>query len=394
MYSKKTVKKRENILVRFLTLVKKELNVLASDKQAIAIVFILPIVALAAIGVTGGFSDDPFEMLTAGRPVILGFVNTDQSLGEPNYVLADEFGYVLGEEPGVTLVNYSNLPLEERRAQAENDLYYERIKGYIWIGDGFEFNVSGHVIPGRIYMFADAIDITAEPLILKRLNDAINQFKNQFNYTEDEIDVNTDALWNIESPLFISLPMVMTITIVASGLMLATQSIVGDNPLNRVALTPASKLEIVSSKVCAYTMLHMIQSTIILVFPMIFFNMRYPPSTFSHFLAVWGSQVFISYASVCLGVFLSTLAKTKLQGSQFFLLGFMVLFILGGQMFEVVPGLSELLPMEHNSQMFMKLAYKNLSIGALLPHIWPQLVFGTIFFIAAYVVLRLKREAI
>jgi len=377
----KKIAKREFGLMRFFILVKKELASIWADKQALLIVFILPLLAVVAVGVTGAAADKTIDMLTAGRQADLGYVNLDRSVGYPNYVLSDEFIAVLGRQPGVTLTKYDTV------AEANESLYRENIIGYVVLRDGFEMNVSAH-LPAFVECHADAVYILAQPLVTSKVNDAIKEFKIAFNLLEDEINYETQDLWHIRSPLFVAWPMILTLTLMASALMLATQSMVGDNPIMRVALTPSRKFEIVSAKVAAYTILEMMQSLVLILFPMFLFNLNYP----GNFFAIWIFSIFISYCGVAMGVFLSSLAKTKLQGSQFFLVGFMAIFILGSGVF--VSGPEKIFPMIYSMNGSALVAYKDLPFALMWPYIWPQLAFGTIFYLAAYIVFRLKKGAI
>jgi ABC-type multidrug transport system permease subunit len=261
--------------------------------------------------------------------------------------------------------------------------------GYVIIGDGFETNVSAH-LPALVEFYADSLNVLATPLMAKKINDAVADFKQAFNYTEDEIIYQSEELWSVDSPLFISLPMIVVITLIASGLMLACQSVVGDNPIFRVILTPAGKLEILSAKVAAYTVLHMIQGLFLLIPPMLAFNMSF----LGNFFAVWGYLAFPIFSGVCFGVFFSTLAKTKLQGSQFFLVGFMVSFILGSGVFLPEGTIELLFPMVHAMDGVLKIAYKDLPFQYIWPTIWPQIAFGLAFFTVGYLILLKKKGTI
>ncbi|MHA1680518.1 MAG: ABC transporter permease [Promethearchaeota archaeon] len=384
MLSKK-INKKENPLIRFFTLVRKELALILADKQALLLVFILPLAATYAVGFTGagmGADGSPLDTLVAGRGLILGTVNEDLS-NDTTPGWGGEFLTVLGEQPDTTLVFFEN------ESAANESLFYEHVMGYVVIRDGFHFNVSAH-LPGLVEFYADSLNILAQPLIAKKVNDAIGEFKQKFNFTEDELEYQTVQIYGIDSPLFVSLPMIVVITLLASGLMLACQSVVGDNPLNRMILTPAGKFEILVSKVTAYTMLHMIQALFLLIPPMLSFNITF----MANFFAVWGYLGITSFAGVCYGLFFSTVAKTKLQGSQFFLLGFMLVFILGGGMFLPEGTLDLVFPMIHAMTGVLRLAYKDMAFQYIWPTIWPQLLFGLAFFIAAFLILRARKVTI
>ncbi|MEX2679979.1 MAG: ABC transporter permease [Candidatus Sigynarchaeota archaeon] len=367
--------------MRFLTLVKKELASIWADKQALAIVFILPSVAMLALGLTGSVGGKMIDNLVAGRTANMGVVNLDTSVGDPRYVLSEEFINVLAEQPSVTLTRFNTIH------DANVSLYYEHIIGFVVIGNGFEFNVSAH-LPAFVTFYADALYILAQPLMAMKVNNAIKDFKVAFNFTEDEIYYETDDQYQIPSAVFTSWPMVVSTTLMAAALMLATQSVVGDNPIMRVSLTPSKRFEIISAKIAAYTVLQMAQAAVLVLFPYLALGLRFPGDIFSS----WLFCIFISYCGVSMGVFMSTLATTKLQGSQFFLLGFMMLFILGSGIF--IQGLDKIFPMGYCQDGIKLIAYKSVPLGDMWGYIWPQIVFGTAFYAAAFISFKLKKGAI
>ncbi|MHA1792262.1 MAG: ABC transporter permease [Promethearchaeota archaeon] len=386
--SLKKITKKENGLLRFLTLIRKELSIIISDKQALMIVFLLPLLSIFAVGSTGASlggtsGEGAIDMLASGRLVKIGVVNLDTSVGDPNHVLSEEFIKILDDQPDTLLTRFDN------QSVAEEAMYYEKIWGYVVIHDGFEFNVSAH-IPTLVVFYSDSLDLLAQPLIAKKINDAIYDFKYKFNFTEDELEYESEELWSVDSPLFVSLPMITVITVFASGLMLSCQSVVGDNPINRVSLTPAKKFEILSSKIVAYTILEMGQGLFLLIPSMIAFNMTFT----GNFFAVWGYVLFPSFGGITLGVFLSTIAKTKLQGSQFFILGFMTFFILGSGVFLPEGTLELVFPLYHAQLGILLVAYKDLPFVYTWNTIWPQIVFGFAFFMIAYFIFVKQKRMI
>jgi hypothetical protein len=378
----KKIAKREFPPMRLFALVKKELASIWADKQALAIVFVLPLVAIVALGLTGQGGGQMLDNLVAGRAANMGVVNLDTSVGYPGpEPLSDAFIGILRMQPSVTVTEYDTI------YAANESLFYEEIIGFVVIGNGFEFNVSVH-IPAFVAFYADALYILAQPLMALKVNDAIKDFKVAYNFTEDEINYNTDDQYQLASPLFASWPMVISTTLMAGALMLATQSVVGDNPIMRVSLTPSKRFEIISAKIAAYTTLEMMQAAVLVAFPYFAFNLKFPGDMFS----TWLFCAFISYCGVSMGVFMSTLATTKLQGSQFFLVGFMVLFILGSGVF--IQGFDKIFPMGYSMDGIKLIAYKAVPLVTLWSLIWPQLAFGTAFYGAAFMSFKLKKGMI
>jgi ABC-2 type transport system permease protein len=95
----------------------------------------------------------------------------------------------------------------------------------------------------------------------------------------------------------------------------AAQAIVGDTPLNRMLLTPASKMEAILAKVLAYFMVGMFQAQFLLILWQVLFNI----DVWAQYLTMNIVLALMSLAGSALGVLISTVVTTRLQANQSFL---------------------------------------------------------------------------
>ncbi|MCE7949694.1 MAG: ABC transporter permease [Xanthomonadales bacterium PRO7] len=135
--------------------------------------------------------------------------------------------------------------------------------------------------------------------------------------------------------------------------------------------TPVSPTELTVGKVLPFVGIGLIQVTLVLLLGVVIFHVPINGSLADVYVA---SLVFI-VASLALGVFLSTLAKSQFQAMQLAFFTFLPQILLSGFMFpyagmpKPAQWLAEILPMTH----FMRLIRGILLRAATLADLWPEL---------------------
>ena len=120
---------------RILNLILKELEALFRDKQALIVIFLLPILVMIAIGSTGG-------ALGAKSTVIIGVIDLDTSGGYPTDDLSEgltEFLRNITDDTGkryVVLIEYTGT--QYNASEPLNALKTGSIDAYVVIPQGFE----------------------------------------------------------------------------------------------------------------------------------------------------------------------------------------------------------------------------------------------------------------
>ncbi|MGH8091339.1 MAG: ABC transporter permease [Rudaea sp.] len=143
--------------------------------------------------------------------------------------------------------------------------------------------------------------------------------------------------------------------------------------------TPVSPTELTVGKVLPFVGIGLIQVTLVLLLGVAIFQVPIRGSLFDVYVA---ALVFI-VASLALGVFLSTLAKSQFQAMQLAFFTFLPQILLSGFMFPYAgmpwpaQWLAEIFPMTH----FMRLIRGILLRAATLADLWPELVALGVFIV-------------
>ena len=147
--------------------------------------------------------------------------------------------------------------------------------------------------------------------------------------------------------------------------------------LELLITTPVKPLELMAGKIWPYILIGLIQVTIVLVAGWLLFAVPVRGSLLDLYLA---SLLFIA-ASLGLGLFISTLAKTQFQAMQLTVFTFLPSILLSGFMFpfdgmpRFAQELGELLPLTHFIRLVRGIVLRGASLSGLLPDVWPLLVF-------------------
>ncbi len=147
--------------------------------------------------------------------------------------------------------------------------------------------------------------------------------------------------------------------------------------LELLITTPVRPLELMAGKIWPYILIGLIQVTIVLVAGELLFKVPIRGSLVDLYLA---SLLFIA-ASLGLGLFISTLARTQFQAMQLTVFTFLPSILLSGFMFpfdgmpRLAQELGELLPLTHFVRLVRGIMLRGADLGGLLPDVWPLLVF-------------------
>jgi ABC-2 type transport system permease protein len=135
--------------------------------------------------------------------------------------------------------------------------------------------------------------------------------------------------------------------------------------------TPVSPAELTLGKVLPFIAIGLIQVTVVLALGVLIFHVPINGSL----LDVYGAALVFIIASLALGVFLSTLAKTQFQAMQLAFFTFLPQILLSGFMFPFAgmpwpaQWLAEIFPMTH----FVRLIRGIMLRSATLAELWPEL---------------------
>ncbi|NHI94909.1 MAG: ABC transporter permease [Candidatus Lokiarchaeota archaeon] len=371
---------------RVINLILKELESLFKDKQALLIMFLLPILVIFAIGSTS-------SAIQGKSTVVIGIIDLDTSTGYPGQDLSLNFTRTLDnlvDDKGtdyVVIRNYTKAEIDTKVPWYE--LQAGKIDAYIEIPEGFETAITTISV---VYMniTTDATNIAGQANALNAIIEAIAIFKVQHDFYADEILPSMDQLWFYNTNLFRTAGPVFAISIFGSTLMTASQSVVGDVPLKRMLLTPARKAEVILAKLLAYMIIGFFQILILIGLSTFVYQMPISGGIGGVLLLIL-LLLTLAFAGITLGLFISVVSTSRLQASQYFLLAFIMMFILTYFVSSDIFG--AILPLPLASSGFNDIAYKYYVPGA-LDDIFRISMFGIVSLGLAFAVFYLKKSTI
>jgi ABC-2 type transport system permease protein len=375
---------------RIAAIVRKEISTLLSDKIAIFVLFILPVSMILTIGLSAPRSD---LMATT-----IWIIDEDN-----NSTKAYEFGQTFKGNKYITVYATGDLApampefgetekfVEVNRENAEKYLPTEYLSAYIVLPKGYEAELNANGT-AHIDIYYDAIDLTGRMLtdmmILLGLTNV--QLDNMLferdifyypegrphNLTEDS-DIN---ILELGAPMFMGLMLFMSMNLVA------TQCIVGDTPLQRLLTTPVYRSEVITGKIIAYT----IMGTIQIIISMLLLN-AFNITMNCLWIDLFILLVINTIAGITLGVFISTISKSRLQASQMFLMFFFVMLIM--QYYVRNAFFLKFITLEQTAKAYADLAYRGSTLIDVLPQIGWIVLTGLLFYVMNIIYIKyLKKE--
>ncbi len=360
---------------RLFALIRKELGSLVRDKQALLVVFILPLIVIVAIGLPSGSTEN------GGTPLLIGVIDQDTSEGDPGIDLSKNWTRTLNSLENIDILNLTSIN------DAANLTRLGIINGFVVIPYGFEQNLS-ESLPTYIDIYYDSVDASMAVLIIEAVNAATIKFKYESGtYWLTEITgIPEDVpVRGSDASIFLSAPSTITICIFATILMLASQSIVQDVALARMLLTPARKTEVIFSKLVAYLFIGALQIIFILSIAYFGFGMPINGNVFLVFFLL----LLLALSAITVGLIISAISTSRLQASQYFVLVFVSLLVITWFVEGVV---QEYIPLYVAENGFTELAYRG--IFSFTPYYSNLLMFSGVCLVLALIIFRLRKTTV
>lgn len=305
--------KKNSKMWRIWSMFIKELKLIQNDKFALLLVFVLPTMIMvtmfaatnqSAIGIVPetGKNEDAIR---------LGVVDVDPTDTFPGEDLSANFTLYLSSSPDFIVQVY------ETEVEALDALYFDRVTAYAVLPYGFEGNITGD-IPAFVDLHISSTDFMSQSVVFSAFSRVVQDFRSDHGWVKGEIA--SDMIAEFQPPgaggfeaTFGVFMIVFAVFIAVSAT--AAQAIVGDIPLNRMLLTPASKMEAILAKVSAYFVVGMFQAQFLLILWQVLFNI----DVWAQYLTMNIVLALMSLAGSALGVLISTVVTTRLQANQSFL---------------------------------------------------------------------------
>jgi ABC-2 type transport system permease protein len=190
-------------------------------------------------------------------------------------------------------------------------------------------------------------------------------------------------------PALIGVILSMTMVLFTSGAIVRERE---RGNLELLIATPLGRLELMVGKLLPFIAIGLIQTTLILVVGSALFDVP----LIGNLVDLYGAALMFIASTLCLGLFVSTLAQTQFQAFQLAFVTMLPSILLSGFMFpfEGMPvaaqWLAEVLPLTHFNVLIRGVMLR----GAELPEMWPQLLKLLVFLsvMLAIAVARFKKR--
>ncbi|TFG09347.1 ABC transporter permease [Candidatus Thorarchaeota archaeon] len=375
---------------RVTNMVGKELRLIVKDKVALFLIFLLPAALIGMLywvtnessmggmaiggGGTGGSTGDIGNETDTGDSfggtnISLGLIDRDTTTTYEGADLSENFTAYLD-------LIASDLRIYNSTEEAFNDLYEEEILGYVVIPDGFEANLTVNE-PTYVLVHMDATKIIEQSTVMGVVQAATITFRASKLWIRSEVFPSIEIEFAPEGG-YLESTFGGFIVIFSSYLgiaMTSAQSIVGDEPLRRMLLTPTNRLEVIVAKVLAYVVIGFFQSLLLVSLWVFVFNLNLNTG-FESLIIIMSLS---SLTGSTTGILISAISSTRLQANQMFLFVLFGTLILSG-FFIDVGVIDEIMPLNQGLKVLIDTAFKGLTLADVLDPILRLLGFsvGTI----------------
>lgn len=362
----------------------KELRLIQNDKFALLLIFVLPTMIMATMYIA--INPSPITIIpeTGKSPDAfkIGVVDQDTTNTYPAQDLSENFTWYLTNSPEFIVQTF------DTEVDALDALYFDRVNAYIVIPYGFEGNITND-IPAFVDIHVSSTDLEAQTSVGSRFNDVVHDFRLDHGWSQREISLlrvpefQPPGGGGFEATFGVFMIVFAVFIAVAAT---AAQAIVGDVPLNRMLLTPATKMEAIIAKVLAYFVVGMLQAQFLLVLWQLLFG-----------IDAWGVYhilnfvlALMSFSGACLGVLISTVVTTRLQANQSFLF---LLFgsVIVGTGFMDVGLVDDYYPLNLGRMMMTDTAFKGVDILEFTNEISVILIMSLAFLFIAWLIFIRKK---
>jgi ABC-2 type transport system permease protein len=304
---------------RIGALIRKELESLLKDKQALLVIFLLPLIITVAMGTAQQ------RVITLNDYSKIAVINQDTTT-----VNGTSYSNALINEMVLHANQCIIIPMQSYDL-ALYLLWQREINAIVVIPFGFTNQLASSgsgLVPAYVNLTLDGSDVTGQSTVIAGVTNAIAYLKTDYNFTKNDVIASTQAIWpsttNGPTDIQLTIPLILPMLFIGAILVITSQCVVGDIPLRRMLLTPAGKSEALIAKTISYLLVSMIQITIVLGILILGFGFQ-PTGTLDNLLAV---LVLTCFFGIGLGMFISVVSSSRLQANQYFIFSYLILIVI------------------------------------------------------------------
>ncbi len=385
--------------MKLSALIKKEFGRIRSDKRTLFLLFFIPIVLIIIFGLTtGGSPTKYFNVAVVTKDSMPTY--EDYPLNTSQY--DEAFISVFSE--GISSFGFQG------SYNATSESHYEEIKQYcisllraetidifIILPSDFSESVNSSIVNGTNSYFSyiiDGSDNEAKKAVEVALQEPIGLFRQKTGLTENfttlipylEYEV---PFWEKQA-LNYAFALTIPLIIIGTTMNFSCLSIVSDEPLPRMLLTPTSKGSVILSKLIANSAVMVLQAGEIFVATALF-GLYSLGDLFQLFLVLLG----IGLAGISMGLFISALSGTEQQANQLYMMFLVSILIFSPTYMDIdslpliLRAVLYLFPLAFGQPQVFDIAMKGLPLD-LISYLY-LMILCAIYVFLAYIIFRFKK---
>jgi ABC-2 type transport system permease protein len=381
--------------MKLSTLVRKELGRIRADKRSLILLFSIPIILIVIFGLTtGGSVTKFFNASIISIDEMPTYDNYPSNTSEYEDDFASVFlnglgsfgfqGYYPCSSGALFLYAYEkNMEL----------LRNEEIDVFLVLPEDFSERIENQTTSYIAY-FVDGSDSQATSAIQVAMQEPIASFRQEIEMTQNltavipylEFEV---PFWEKQT-LNYAFPLTIPLIIIGTTMNLACLSIVSDEPLPRMLITPTSKGSIILSKLIANALIMVLQAGEIFIGTALF-GLYSLGSLYALLLVLLG----VGLSGVSIGLFISSLSGTEQQANQLYMILFVVILLFSGVYInpEGLPTIMRLIvylfPLAHAIPLIYDITLKGLPLD--LMAFFGLLILCSVYLILSYIIFLFKK---
>ncbi|TXT60421.1 MAG: membrane protein of unknown function [Promethearchaeota archaeon] len=381
--------------MKLSALIRKELGRIRADKRSLILLFSIPIILIVIFGLTtGGSTTKFFNAAIISRDEIPTYGDYTSNSSEYDEEFAGVFIKGLGS---FGFQGYYPCPNEAAFLYAYEKnmelLRTEVIDVFLVLPEYFSEKIENETTNWIAY-FVDGSDSQAISAIEVSMQEPISVFKQEIEMTENltvlipylEFDV---PFWEKQTINY-AFPLTIPLIIIGTTMNLSCLSIVSDEPLPRMVITPTPKSSIILSKLIANLLIMVIQAGEIFIGTALF-GLYVLGSLFELLLVLLG----VGVAGVAIGLFVSSLTTTEQQANQLYIILFVVIMLFSGIYInpDDLPTAMQLIvymfPLSHAIPLIYNITFKGLPLDYV--RYFGLLILSAVYIFLAYIIFLIKK---
>lgn len=358
---------------RISAIVRKELDWVVHDKISMVILFVLPMVLILLVGnIQKGFTSDK-------TPVVY-IIDLDDSVYSRAYI--DAFR---SENVSLEIHDNHSEPENVTIENAEALIPTPYLQAYMIIPENFSESLQTNR-SATVLVYINGINMlelytVKYQLLFGSLVYQIDYqvFNGEILYYPEQRPAKVMSLIETMAPNL--LPNILFAVVN----MVACQCIVADEPLKRMLLTPARKIEVIVAKTITYSFLGAILSLGCLSILWFVFDVH-----FISFLNAFLITFIATFFGVTLGVMFSVMSKSRIAAAQLFLFAYIMQMMIVNNL-RIEPAV-HYMPIEIVRRIFVDVAYRGIPLISMTDKVVLIVVLNLVILFITFILYRLRKE--